>query len=210
MTQIDDAPRKASRIQRERQEQIFQAALDVFSTHGFRGASINQIAAQAGMSTPSLLYYFNDKQALYRAILRRTIELWLGPLHALNETSGDPVEEICAYIQRKIDMSRNFPRESRLFAAEILMGIPHAQDAVFEPLRDTFHIKISLIDRWVNAGRISQQDPHHLMYSIWATTQHYADFEAQIAGLSPNRLPTLWEDADAFLVPMYRKLLTPT
>jgi TetR/AcrR family transcriptional regulator len=48
------------------------------------------------------------------------------------------------------------------------------------------------------------------MYSIWATTQHYADFEAQIAGLSPNRLPTLWEDADAFLVPMYRKLLTPT
>lgn len=200
--------RKTTRIQRERSDEILAAALDVFSNFGFRGASINLIAETAGMSTPRLLYYFKDKDALYKELLRSTILLWMGPLQLLTDTD-DPVEEICAYVRRKLEMSRKFPRESRLFAGEILMGIPRAHDEIFEPFQDVFSAKLGLISRWVEEGRISRQDPHHLLYSIWATTQHYADFEAQISELSPEKMPTLFEDAEAFLVPMYRKLLMP-
>ena len=199
--------KKPTRIQRARQEEILAAALQAFSQAGFRGASINQIAKDAGMSTPRLLYHFKDKEALYRALLKSTILLWLGPLQQLTD-GEDPVEEVCDYIRRKLDMSRRFPRESRLFAGEILMGVPRAQDEVFEPLRSVFDSKIALLTRWMDDGRLSRQDPHHLMYSIWATTQHYADFEAQIAELSPEKMTRLYEDAEAFLVPMYRKTLS--
>ncbi|MEX0287206.1 MAG: TetR family transcriptional regulator C-terminal domain-containing protein [Paracoccaceae bacterium] len=202
-----DTARKPTRIQRERREEILEAALQEFSQAGFRGASINQIAKRAGMSTPRLLYHFKDKEALYRALLKSTILLWLGPLQLLTDTD-EPVEEICAYIRRKLEMSRKFPRESRLFAGEILMGVPRAHEEVFEPLRTTFDEKITLLSQWMDQGRITRQDPHHLMYSIWATTQHYADFEAQIAELSPEKIANLFADAEAFLLPMYRKLLT--
>ncbi|MEM6727619.1 MAG: TetR family transcriptional regulator C-terminal domain-containing protein [Pseudomonadota bacterium] len=200
--------KKPTRIQRARREEILAAALDVFSRYGFRGATVGQVAEAAGMSTPALLYYFEDKEALYAELLRRTMSLWLGPLDTLSE-ANDPIEEICAYVARKIEMSRAYPRESRLFAGEILQGIPTARDAVFDPLAEIFRAKIVLLERWIAAGRIAELDPYHLLYSIWATTQHYADFEAQIAGLSPQKLPTLHEDAAAFLIPFYRKLLTP-
>ena len=83
------------------------------------------------MSTPRLLYHFKDKEALYRALLKSTILLWLGPLEMLKDSHA-PVEEICAYIRRKLKMSRDYPRESRLFAGEILMGVPRAGDTLFE------------------------------------------------------------------------------
>ncbi|MEM6478162.1 MAG: TetR family transcriptional regulator C-terminal domain-containing protein [Pseudomonadota bacterium] len=207
MTDVD-APKQPTRIQRERREEILAAALDVFSAHGFRGASINQIAERAGMSTPRLLYHFEGKAALYQALLRDTILLWRKPLAAISPDGG-PLTEIASYIRRKLEMSRDFPRESRLFAAEIMMGVPEARDAVFVPLTDTFHAKIALIEAWMRDGLLKRHDPHHLIYSIWATTQHYADFEAQIAELSPQKMPTLFADAEAFLVPMYMAHLTP-
>ena len=52
---------RRTRIQEEKEEQILEAALDVFSTHGFRGATIDEIAEAAGMSKPNLLYYFRTK-----------------------------------------------------------------------------------------------------------------------------------------------------
>ncbi|MEM8870911.1 MAG: TetR family transcriptional regulator C-terminal domain-containing protein [Pseudomonadota bacterium] len=200
--------KKSTRIQRERSETILAAALEVFSKFGYRGASINLISETAGMSTPRVLYYFNDKEALYKEVLRSTIMLWLGPLQMIAD-AADPVEELCTYVQRKLEMSRKFPRESRLFASEILMGVPHAHDEIFAPLQSVFDSKVALIARWVSEERISAQDPQHLMYSIWATTQHYADFEAQISELSPEKMDSLFEDAEAFLIPLYRKLLSP-
>lgn len=198
---------KPTRIQKERREQILEAALEEFSQHGFRGASINKIAARAGMSTPRLLYHFKDKETLYRSLLTSTVLLWHGPLQMLADTD-EPVEEICAYIRRKLEMSRKFPRESRLFAGEILLGVPLGQSEVFDPLRVTFDRKIALLQRWIDQGRIAPVDPHHLLYSIWATTQHYADFEPQIAELSPQKMPGLFTAAEQFLLPMYRQYLT--
>ncbi|MEM9342344.1 MAG: TetR family transcriptional regulator C-terminal domain-containing protein [Pseudomonadota bacterium] len=198
---------KPTRIQKVRREEILEAALEEFAQHGFRGASINKIAARAEMSTPRLLYHFKDKEALYRALLKSTVMLWHGPLQMLTDTD-EPIEEICAYIRRKLEMSRKFPRESRLFAGEILLGVPLGKTEVFDPLRETFDAKIALLQRWIDAGRIAPVDPHHLMYSIWATTQHYADFAPQIAEFSPGKVPTLFAEAEGFLLPMYRRHLT--
>jgi TetR/AcrR family transcriptional regulator len=53
-----------------RRGQILEAALQVIADRGFRGASIKRIAAQAGLKSPALIYwYFKDKQALFEAML---------------------------------------------------------------------------------------------------------------------------------------------
>ena len=80
---------------------------------------MDQIAKAAGLSKPNLLYYFPSKEAIHIALLSRQLETWLDPLIALNP-DGDPVAEILAYVERKLEMARNYPRESRLFAGEIL------------------------------------------------------------------------------------------
>src|SRR3569833_3303223 len=110
--------RPRTRIQREKQDAILDAALNVFSLHGFRGATIDQIAEAAGMSKPNLLYYFSSKEEIHRRLLEEILNLWLDPLREF-DAAGDPVSELRSYIRRKLEMARTFPRESRLFANEI-------------------------------------------------------------------------------------------
>ncbi len=174
--------RKRTRIQEENEERILNAALEVFSTYGFRGATVDQIATLAGMTKPNLLYYFRRKQDIYRAVLKRTLEMWLTPLEELSG-DGDPAREITAYIDRKLEMSRDNPKESRLFAMEIIQGAPMLGDVLAGRLKKLVSEKTAVIGRWIAAGDLAAIDPHHLLFMIWATTQHYADFETQIRAL---------------------------
>ena len=60
-----------TRIQREKRAQILEAGLTVFSEAGFRGATLDRIAAEAGLSKPNLLYYYPSKDAIYEALAAR-------------------------------------------------------------------------------------------------------------------------------------------
>ncbi len=171
--------RKRTRIQIANEERILDAAVKAFADHGFRGATIDQIAEAAGMSKPNLLYYFSNKQALYQAVLERILDTWLQPLKEL-DANGDPRQEIRAYIRRKLEMSRTHPVESRLFATEIIQGAPVLGTVLQTDLRTLVDAKAKVIKGWIDAGLIADVDPHHLLFMIWAMTQHYADFAAQI------------------------------
>jgi TetR/AcrR family transcriptional regulator len=203
-----DAPRrkKPSRIQTRNRKRILEAALDVFSVEGYRGATLDQIAQAAGLSKPNILYYFDGKEAIHVTLLNRTMETWLEPLRRL-DPEGEPLEELLRYIRRKMEMSREFPRESRLFANEILQGAPRMRPHLEDGLKPLVDEKAALIARWVAEGRLAPVEPRHLIMSIWATTQHYADFEAQIAVLMPEG--DVWEEALGHVETMFRKLLTP-
>lgn len=197
-----------TRIQRQNFEAILGAALTVFSTHGFRGATIDEIAQTAGLSKPNLLYYFPSKEAVHRTLLSNLLDTWLEPLRSLNP-DGDPIEEILAYVRLKLSMAQKFPRESRLFANEILQGAPHVLDVIEGPLRTLVDEKAAVIERWREDGRIAATDAHHLIFSIWATTQHYADFDVQVCGILGDASPDRFEQAEEFLNAMYRRALTP-
>ncbi|MEP1587253.1 MAG: TetR family transcriptional regulator C-terminal domain-containing protein [Tateyamaria sp.] len=179
----DDAPKKPSRIQQRNRHLILDAALDVFSAHGYRGATLDQIAVAAGLSKPNILYYFAGKEDIHVTLLSQLMETWLDPLVELDAT-GDPMTELLDYVRRKLDMARDLPRESRLFAGEILQGAPRMHPHLVADLKPLFDEKCAVIQGWIDAGKLAQVDPRHLIFSIWSTTQHYADFDAQVQVLS--------------------------
>ncbi len=197
-----------TRIQREKTEAILEAALEVFATYGFRGATLDQIAAQSGISKPNILYYFDGKEAIHAVLLARLLKTWLEPLEQLSH-QGDPIEEICAYVARKLAMSRDYPRESRLFANEILQGAPHILEELTGPLKTLTDKKAALIQDWIDAGKIKAIDPHHLIFSIWSCTQHYADFDVQVRAVLSGKAKNRFDQAAIFLDRMYRATLTP-
>lgn len=200
--------RPRTRIQKKNRRAILDAALDVFSSEGFRGATLDQIAAAAGLSKPNLLYYFPSKEAIYTELLSTLLDTWLDPLRALDE-GGDPIEEIVGYVMRKLQMSRDFPRESRLFANEIVQGAPRIIDQIEGPLRELVDEKAALIGRWIASGRLAATNPWHLIFSVWATTQHYADFDVQVRGILRPGGDAHFDDAAAFLSGLYRRALSP-
>lgn len=191
---------RRTRIQEEKEEQILEAALEVFSANGFRGSTIDQIADVAGMSKPNLLYYFRTKEAMHRALIDRVLDTWLDPLRAF-DAEGNPVAEIRSYIRRKLEMARDFPRESRLFANEVLQGAPRIVDELKGPLKQLVDEKAEVIRSWAKAGKIAKCDPYHLIFAIWSTTQHYADFDVQVRAVlgQENAGEGRFEDAARFL-----------
>lgn len=200
--------RTRTRIQQKNRATILEAALDVFSQHGFRGATLDQIASAAGLSKPNVLYYFPSKEAIHRELLAGLMDIWLEPLKALDDR-GDPIGELLDYVERKLEMSRDMPRESRLFAGEVLQGAPHFGEFVAGPLKNLVDEKAALIQSWVDAGRIAPVDPYHLIFSIWASTQHYADFETQVRAILQPNGNAHFEDAREFLRDMYECVLNP-
>ena len=197
-----------TKIQRRNRQAILQAALGVFSAEGFHGATLDRIAAEAGLSKPNLLYYFPSKEAIHGTLLSQLMETWLDPLRRL-DPAGDPVSEILAYMRRKLQMSRDFPTESRLFAHEIVRGAPRIGPVLSGELKVLVDDKAQVITGWALEGRIAPVDAHHLIFSIWALTQHYADFDVQVrAVLGPGRDPHA--EAEAHLEAVFTRLLRPS
>jgi TetR/AcrR family transcriptional regulator len=193
-----------TRIQKKNQAAIMDAGLAVFSQFGFRGSTLDQVAEAAGLSKPNLLYYFRSKDAIYTALLAKLLENWLEPLREIN-AEGDPVQELLGYANRKLDMSQHYPRESRLFANEIIQGAPRIADVLQGELRGLVDEISQVINDWVAAGRIKSVDPRHLIFSIWALTQHYADFDVQVRAILGDVDP--FDGAQAYLEAMLRGLL---
>lgn len=202
----DGAEKKPSRIQLRNRGLILDAALDVFSAHGYRGATLDQIAEAAGLSKPNILYYFSGKEEIHVTLLNQLMETWLDPLVEM-DAHGDPLSELLDYVQRKLDMARELPRESRLFAGEIIQGAPRMLPHLEADLKPLFDEKCEVIQAWVDAGKIAPVDPRHLIFSIWSTTQHYADFAVQIGVLM--RTDVAAPGADAYLRDLFTKLLQP-
>jgi len=201
---------RKTRIQMENEERILDAALEEFSAHGFRGATIDRIADHAGMSKPNLLYYFRRKQDMYEALIARLLETWLEPLKEL-DAAGDPLPELQSYIRRKLEMSRDFPRESRLFANEILQGAPRIKRLLESELKPLVDEKVEVLHGWMRDGQINPVDARHLIFSIWSTTQHYADFDTQVQViLGPDRgSDGRFEDAARYLETLFLDGLRP-
>jgi TetR/AcrR family transcriptional regulator len=168
-----------TRIQVRNEKRILDAAQEVFATYGYQGATIDEIAARAGISKPNLHYYFKRKRDLYLAVLRRTLEIWLVPLRELDRT-GDPAIELGNYIAQKVQLSRRFPAASRVFANEIVQGAPFLRGYLQTNLREVVERKVAVIQHWIDEGKLAPIDPYHLIFLIWAATQHYADFTAQV------------------------------
>src|SRR5690554_74731 len=158
-------PKRRTRIQVEKRELILEAALEVFAQHGFRGATIDQIAEAAGMSKPNLLYYFRSKEDIHVTLMQRLLDTWLAPLREFDDV-GDPMTELRGYIRRKLEMARDYPRESRLFANEILQGAPRIMPMIEGELKTLVDEKAQVILGWMRAGKIVRTDPWHLIFSI--------------------------------------------
>lgn len=179
--------KKRSRIQIINQQKVIDAGTNAFAKHGFRGTTIDQIAKQAGMSKPNLLYYFKTKQNIYQAVLEQTLNKWL---HSLQEwrVTGTPEETITNYIAKKFEFSRDYPAGSQVFANEIMEGAPVLKNLLGEDLKRLVDDNTRIIEGWVKQGLINPIDPVHLLFMIWAVTQHYADFSAQIETLTGKTL----------------------
>ncbi len=176
-------PARKIDIRQANEARILQAAEKTFALHGFRGATTESIAREAGLPKANVHYYFKTKSNLYRQVLQRILQDWMEAA-ATFEAYEDPEHALRTYITAKMEFSRQRPYGSRVWANEIMRGAPVMERFLGTTLRAWLNERVRVIRGWIEAGKIRPVDPKSLMYMIWATTQHYADFERQIVILN--------------------------
>jgi TetR/AcrR family transcriptional regulator len=178
--------RQRSRASIERR--ILEAAESVFAEAGFNGATTAEIARRAAIPKANLHYYFNTKEELYQQVLTGIVNTWL---HTADEIRADaePASALAHYIAAKIELARERPIPSRVFANELIHGAPHLGKYLSTDLRAWVETKVKVIRGWIAAGKMREVDPKHLLFMIWASTQTYADFASQISAVL-GREPT--------------------
>lgn len=179
-------PQRRNEIRAQNEALILQAAETVFAEAGFGGATMQLIADMAGLPKANLHYYFATKEDLYRRVVQNIFEIWLHAADCFDAAPG-PVEAIGAYVDAKMEISRRHPNGSKVWASEVMHGAPVIQDYLETTLRDWTAGRARLIQNWIDEGRMDPVNPRHLLYMLWATTQHYADFGHQIETLNDGQ-----------------------
>ncbi len=173
-------PKRRSRIREAHEVRILAAAEDVFAQFGYNGASLETIAERAGLSKQNMLYYFSSKEILYHRVLKNILDLWLEKMTLLEQAGEDPAAMLENYIRGKFEISRTHPNGSKVFANEIINGAPHLKEYLSQRLLPQLEADIALVRGWIRDGIVDPIEPEHLFFTIWASTQTYADFSAQI------------------------------
>jgi TetR/AcrR family transcriptional regulator len=171
-------------------------AVRVFAECGYEGASIATVADNAGLSKQNLMYYFPTKQALYQRVLDDVMDEWLARMDTLADPAQEPRDMLRAYIQAKLRFSREHPLGSRVYAMEVISGAPLYGEQIRERVVPLVRKDIDVFERWIEQGRIAPVNATHLLFAIWAMTQSYADFSAQMELVLDRKL-TAKDFADA-------------
>ena len=177
---------KKAIVREKNTDQIIRAAEEVFALKGFAGATTQEIADKAGLPKANIHYYFKTKRELYIAVLEDIFKLWIDASKTF-DTSDDPKIALSQYIITKLRLSFDRPFGSKVWANEIIHDAPVIGDKLMDHLHVWENEKAVQIAQWVKEGKIRDVDPHYLLFMIWATTQHYADFEYQICVINGGK-----------------------
>lgn len=186
MTIRERAKYKTGKIRTGNISVILDAAEEEFATYGYRGATMSRIAERAKMPRPNVHYYFKNKQELYNDILMRILEEWNEPFNRISP-EDDPAEALKGYIHAKVMLSKAHPKASKIFATEIIQGAPHLEGYLAKDHREWVNEKAEVIQSWIDQGKMDKVDPFKLMFMIWGTTQHFADFNYQVLSVLGKR-----------------------
>jgi AcrR family transcriptional regulator len=126
-THDEGRPRRSRREERkeETRAELIEAAAKVFARRGFHGASVEQIAAEAGFSTGAVYWHFEDKEDLFLALYEHWVGKRVEEIEAAWSREGTPAERARAAAD---DWMRQFERNPEPFLLRLEFATQAARD----------------------------------------------------------------------------------
>jgi TetR/AcrR family transcriptional regulator len=171
---------------RRGEELILRVAEEVFANRGFQGATMTEIGKRAGLPKANIHYYFSSKARLYQRVIDDVFTVWLKAADQFDD-HDNPREALTAYISAKMELSRSRPNGSKVWANEIIHGAPMIRDYLETHVREWCASREARIQSWIDRGMMRPVNARYLLYMIWASTQHFADFGTQITVLNNGK-----------------------
>ncbi|PXY37017.1 hypothetical protein BA062_15680 [Prauserella flavalba] len=146
---------------------MFSAALDAFSTNGFNGASMREIATRAGTSLSNLYNYVPAKADLLAHVLKRANDDLLAALRAALETAGDPASDrLRAVVSAYVLWSARQQTAGVVAISEFRYLEGSLREAVVEARDRTQQLFTDIVESGVASGEFHTPYPHEAARNI--------------------------------------------
>ncbi len=138
---------------------IFQAAATAFSSRGFDGVGVDDIAAQAQVNKAMIYYHFADKLALYRAVVGDMLATLGTTATTIAESDQSPPDKMNEFIANFVKHADARPWFPTMMLREISEGAPHLDLDTFALMRAVFLAFGRILAEGAAAGTFRQLHP---------------------------------------------------
>jgi TetR/AcrR family transcriptional regulator, cholesterol catabolism regulator len=150
----------------ETARKLLEVAIELFSSGGFQGTSIRDVAKALGMTMSSIYYYFGNKDGLLLAILEYSYSSLLKTLRGVCEQDIDPVERFKLLVRTHYNYARNHDKEVRIFFLEEEHLSPEGNALKKKYQQDILNIYRGELENLRALGHVKYKDTTVLAFNI--------------------------------------------
>ncbi|MEP2990656.1 MAG: TetR/AcrR family transcriptional regulator [Parasphingorhabdus sp.] len=183
--------KRTRRSAKDRRDEIIVAAKKRFAIAGFEGTTTRQIADDMGVAQSLLLYHFENKEELWKAVMVRMFEraIAIGKEEAAKTEAIDPKTQLTTGVRGFIRVCQEEPDLHRLMTLEGRSKTDRLIWLAENYLKPAHARSIGLIEKCQKSGQVYAGDPTLLYYSIIGIAGTMFSFEPEIALLNPKTSP---------------------
>ena len=149
-----------------RRRQLIAEAVNAFGSRGYDGTTLDAVAEAAGVRKQTLLYYFSNKEELFKACVDEVAERLTEALERGLEGPGGGWSRVEAVIRSTFRLAEEWPefppmaREAARRSPEVVQRVA----ARLEPLRKR---ALAFLERGMEEGMFRRQDPGLLLFTLY-------------------------------------------
>lgn len=163
-------------------EELVEVAVELFARNGFAGTSIRDIADAVGRSVSNVYHYFENKEALWLAILERSVKALPARLRGALEGVSEPRARIAALVREHLDVSEQYRRESRIFFIDEERLSASGNKANKRIQREILTIYVAELETLRAAGLLADGDVRVTAFNMLGVINWYLRWSKPSAG----------------------------
>jgi AcrR family transcriptional regulator len=170
-------------------DRVFQAAATTFSTHGFDGVAVEDIARVAGVNKAMIYYHFRNKHGLYREVVRDILRAMGGALTEIAGRDGPATTKIEQFVQTAAKLREERPWFPPIMLREMSAGGPRLDAETLALMRAVFVAFRSILEAGVASQEFRRVNPVLAYITIMGTLMMNAARERAAAEPGRTHLP---------------------
>ena len=179
-------------------DRVFTAAAAEFAARGYAGANMDRIARAARLNKAMIYYHFDNKAALYRAILRDMFGAVRSAVAEVAAAPDPPDDKIRGYVEAIARAAEARPHFPPIWLRELAEGGEHVDAATIEYVRDVLATLGAIVAEGARRGVFHPVNPMVLQGGIIAPLMFFlasARLRHKIERAAPNARLTVSRDA---------------
>ena len=165
-------------------DELLEAAIELFAANGSAGTSIRDIAKLTGRSVSNVYHYFEDKEALWLAILEYSVRGLPERLRASVESGDDSLDRFRRLLRAHLQDSVRHRREAKIFFIDEERLSPAGKRINKRIQKEIFAIYLGELERLKRDSRIATKNLRILAFNVLGVINWHLRWQDRISAVS--------------------------